>query len=403
MTNFRSGSQEVWLYRDTIHPGLQVRRKSTITFINLEIHHNALDVTGTRYPNVNQLYTVPFQFVVPELVPVGLAQTWSQTEALKEWHALLPPSFSPGVHSRGGIFNLRPDESGKVQYAISVSIFGTLGQQNSYCIGSSRREIRLRPRPWQINLLDNAPFLQTKPSRRQIFPGNFFRRSLETMSLETARPDLGHHSIGHLVQDQISFGGTLSAKCRLKRDDTNMQVPRLLSVTGKVHEFTTYRAEAMSEARPLEGHRVCRKAELTVARTHVTHWEPEPAPETLTVNEDQPGTTFGNDIAADLTQGVTIDWKWSTGADFTPSFSTALISHWFEICLEMKYENPGPAGGSSLRCNFPIKLSVEPSLLSIDDGPLEQIPRYLALTPIAGEGELDQDSLEGLPSYESSI
>jgi tRNA (Thr-GGU) A37 N-methylase len=333
---------------------------------------------------------------------MGFARSWSQREALKEWHALLPPSFSPNSRSLGIATLWKQNEPGRIQYTISASSYQALDYTNVTCIGSGKREVHLRSRPWQIDLLDNTPFVDTKPSRHRSMFEDLFRRTLGALSLESPGPSRGHHFTGHLNNEgTIIFVGTLPITVRSTHQDPNIQAPRLLSVAGEIHELTTYRSEAISVANPLDGHRVCHKSKMTIARTQAGHWENGLALTAETDAEEQAETTSERVDVDTSTQKISIDWRWCATACFTPSFSTALISHWFEVHLEVQYLRPNSNATLTLRGVFPTKLSVEPSSFSVHDNPPQGIPDYKSIILASDQGWSNSIVTEDPPSYQS--
>lgn len=333
---------------------------------------------------------------------MGFARSWSQREALKEWHALLPPSFDSRLQSRGIVALWKQDEPGGIQYTVSASLYQALSRKNATCIGSSEREVRLRPRPWQVELLDNTPFVDTERYRYKSLFRGLFRSPLDILSLESPSCFRGRHFTGQLSSEgTMIFVGILPIVAYSKHQEHTGQAPRLLSVAGEVHEFTTYRSEAMSVANPLDGHRVCHKSELSVVQTHASHWQNGFALAAGTSDEHQAVSTV-NHMAIDTSvQKISIDWSWRADASFAPSFSTALISHWFEIHLEIRYARPDSNAPQTLRCVCPTKLSLEPSPLSVFDNPPQNVPSYESLVTTSDQGWLDSIVLEDLPSYES--
>lgn len=223
-------------------PGFQPRSKSEIRFLNVEINYSAAQAIGTDCFKSCQLYTVPFQFLIPEFISMGFARSWSQEETLKDWHALLPPSVNSSVQSNFWTRGSSHAEPGKIQYLISATVYNATDNHRLYCIGSERREIRLRSRPWQTSLLDNAPFIEAEVSRQQTLSKGFLHRSLGNLLIRPVTPNLGHHFIGRSVnRNEISFEGTCAMMIEFTSRLAGTRPPRLTSTRGEMFQTTSYR------------------------------------------------------------------------------------------------------------------------------------------------------------------
>jgi hypothetical protein len=381
-------------------PGLQTRSKSEIKFLNVEINYTAAQAIGTDCFKGCQLYRVPFQFLVPEFISMGFARSWNQEEALKDWHALLPPSVNSSMQSNFWTHGSSNAGPGKIQYQISAAVFNATENHRLYCIGSERREIRLRSRPWQTSFLDNAPFVEAGVSRKQTLSKGLLYRSLGSLSTRPVEPHLGNHFIGRTVsENEIAFEGTCTMEIEFTSHRSGTGPPRLTSTRGEMRQTTSYRQEAITLADPLQGHQICHSSDIEIVQTKAEHWEVGSNPIALQSCDAQARSYHESRKTMVASQRLTLIWRWSTKGSFAPSFSTALMSRWFAIHVWITYMDLDSNTAKEIQCTFPAKLSVEPSCHSIDDKPLQTLPAYSAPIYTEESSESWLESSDTPPSY----
>jgi hypothetical protein len=394
------GVQEVVLPRDVAHPGLQSRIKSAIKFLNIEIAWDAVQAIGSDQFVADQLYRVPFEFRIPEFMSTGFARSWSQQEALWNWHAILPPSVNAPVAPQFWSCGASHDGPGKIQYTVSVAVYRATQDLRLHCIGFGKREIRLRSRPWQTNLLDISPFVEAELSCQKVFTSGLLRRPLGILVCRPVTPPKGHHALGRLNGDRkISFAATFIMSTRFTSHNAKTQPPRLKSMYGEMRETTSYRPE-VTTVNPLHGHRVHHKSEIEIIQKGAEHWVTDDVSVLHASGyEDQNDSQGGIEHPVAALQKTAVTWTWSTHERFAPSFSTALMSRWYDVQIWVTYVDQASRTEQSLRCSFPTKLSVEPSHHSVNDNPLSSVPAYSAYASTRGRDEGWLEPSEPLPSY----
>jgi hypothetical protein len=370
--------------------------------LNVEINHSAVQAIGTDCFLSCQLYRVPFQFLVPEFISLGSARSWSQQETLRDWHALLPPSVNSTAQSHFWTRGSSYAGPGKIEYLISAVIYRATDNHRLYCIGSERREIRLRSRPWHTNFLDNSPFVEADSNCQQTLNSGLLQRSLGSLVIKPILPDLGHHFIGRLVgEDTISFEGTCAMNIEFTSHRAGTPPPRLSSTRGEMRQSTSYRPDAITLAGPLQGHRVRQSSNVEILQTKAEHWELFPDSATSQSYGAQARSHNESKRGPIAVQRLTVTWRWSTNGTFAPSFSTALMSRWYAIHVWVAYIDLNSKAGKEILCAFPTKLSVEPSCHSIDDKPLQTLPAYSASVITGESSEPWLELRDGPPSYEA--
>jgi hypothetical protein len=394
-----TGRQKVSLHRETPTSGLQSLSSSEIKFLNLEVEYSSMQAVQSDQLKAGQLYKIPFLFVIPEFTSMGFARTWDDEEPLKNWHALLPPSINSSTRRSCRSSAITSTTPGRIQYSIVVNAYQESSTSGVQCFGSAQREIHISSRPWQVNLLDISPFVRSSEYPRQRFTKGLLRRTVATLILKPSYPPLGYHAIGQRTDDRISFQGEFKLIAWFKTQSGNVKMPRIAASSGRLHEMTSYRLNALSVADPFSGHSTKNVVEIQITQTHAHHWSTE---EDWYEASECPFTELASEPTHTMigSQEIVIAWRWLTHSEVCPSFSSALISRWYNARIKILYTGLDAYTTRTLECEFPIKLSVQPFYQSSEDAPIHQVPAYSEVALLLEESRVSIDNAsEGPPPY----
>ncbi|KAK5117925.1 hypothetical protein LTR85_008699 [Meristemomyces frigidus] len=385
------GIQETTLMRETTSRNGQTKLRSAIEFLKLSFDCSATELAQEEVLRAGKSYRVPFRFMLPEQVAIGFARYWPHEEALKGWHLLLPPSTNDVVSGHAHNFaGLGQDDLGQVHYSIVATVFGPPASDGPVvAVGKCERRIQVRPRPWQINLLDNAPFadntcfLDHKSECHGAFVTGIMRKRIGELRIQPSPPDLGYQAVGNAVVVM----------------EVDLLPPKFDSVKGELVQTALYLSTAMRMPDLKTGARSTERIPVRIAKTEASEWALDTAATdgsaNLRCSNTQDGPACGSE---EHWQDLTVHCEWSCSRQFAPSFSTALVSRWYTLPLDISYTEISSQVQKKFKSMVPIKLSVTPSRMSVIDAGIANVPRYSTFEPPRDSSEEVPD-WDALPAY----
>ncbi|KAJ6787675.1 hypothetical protein PWT90_08373 [Aphanocladium album] len=140
-----------------------------------------------KFLRAGETYAVPFDFVVPESLPIGSCRQRCEHPSVREHHLRLPPSL--------GAWGDRDDacpETSRVQYSVAVSILQkTVFSSEPVSVLRCRHEVNVLPvypedAPLDVRLGDKKG--EYKLTSTKVLRKSLVSRKLGTMTVEAAQP-----------------------------------------------------------------------------------------------------------------------------------------------------------------------------------------------------------------------
>lgn len=323
-----------------------------------------------------ELRNIPFRFVIPDNVSnIGFRSPGEDGKSLQSWQMTLAPSFNSST-SKQHIATLKKP-FGHIIYSISTTVCGRDGENNDgrtlVTLGQDIRQIFIKPRPSQIDLLDCRVFMPSKNiTIPQTLRTGLLRRSSGSVSLKPVAPKQGLTCVGQVTSDHINeFRHELEVLLfdNLSPSKHSLVIKR---VRGKLRMHTAYSlTPRIRIPDQLEQGTEREEKTFTLEIVRVSLHRVD-GPEADNANPHQ--------------SRVKIDWKLRCSDDIAPSFSTLLISRWHELHFKFCFVNEYTGTGfHEISLRIPVKLCLQPSEYSTNCNPMTTLPSYTTLVSWGNE------------------
>lgn len=323
------------------------------------------------------MYKAPIHFVIPDHVYcAGFGLPQPHADSRKQWQSVLPPSFDPSAGSNPLATLLK--QYGKISYSISAVVYGVRGSGNDngsiVALGQGVRQIRLKPRPMQINLLKSQPFTPPQTANTVCpLKTKLLRRRFGAVCLEPVIPEQGLTCVGRVTRNQSNeFKQQLQVILHPKGPEAIPDTLLLTRVKGELRVNTSYSAIPMVEQAVELGLKQEHEKKSFVVRVTEANLRELPAESTSEANSHQ--------------RLISISWELTCCDDIAPSFITLLISRLHELRLRLYFaERSTGVEFLSIPLTIPINLSLQPSEHPAYENWITALPAYKDLDSLGSE------------------
>ncbi|KAK5171189.1 uncharacterized protein LTR77_004333 [Saxophila tyrrhenica] len=339
-----------------------------------------------------KIYDFPFVFVVPQQLLPRVCQHPVQSDATREAHFRLPPTFGDkGLTSQKGSDDMAPDMA-SIRYGVfsKITELKMKGDDALRCtVASKARRLRVIPAveeqpPLDVHTEDGEYFMRKEKSIRK----GLLKGRLGTLTMESAQPQAFKMKSYNNPESRMTTMATVML--RFDPLDDALPPPKLGNLASKL-KVTTYFSSVARDCFPskqlsmydLSQGLHTEQFSLSSRCVNNVEWtkqEPSPA---LTLERrgsalssssletgDIPEASEGYKGGLYYTTRILVPITLPTNKAFPPTFHSCLISRVYALKLDLGISSPGL--GSTMEVKVPVQISSQ-DLVSDDFARRESI------------------------------